>query len=278
MLSIKTFNSMVISLIVLLGFSSHAWSDALEPIKLGIVPQQNATKLAIKWRPLIKHIEKETGLIVQFHTARDIPTFESRLLKGEYDFAYMNPYHYIVANKVAGYNAIAKAKDKKLKGIIVVKKSADIKSLEQLDNSRLALPAPGAFAASLVTQSEFDSRNIKISPVFVSSHDSVYRSVTAGLFPAGGGVIRTFKSMEDNIRNELKVIWTSKGNTPHAIAHHPRVDQALVQKVAEAITTIEKSVMKGEIQSKLKIKGFERANDKEWDDIRQLRIVHQLGQ
>lgn len=59
----------------------------------GVVPQQSATKLAQSWIPLLQELQQLTGVLLRFSTAPDIPTFEKRLAQGQYDFAYMNPYH-----------------------------------------------------------------------------------------------------------------------------------------------------------------------------------------
>jgi len=48
--------------------------------------------------------------------------------------------------------------------------------------------------------------DIEFEPNYVKSHDSVYRAVAAGLFPAGGGVTRTFNSLDPAIREDLRII------------------------------------------------------------------------
>ena len=73
------------------------------------------------------------GVELKFATARDIPTFEKRLAAGEYDVAYMNPYHFTLVNQTPGYTAIAHAKDKKITGILVTKADwkGDLQDLQQ---------------------------------------------------------------------------------------------------------------------------------------------------
>ena len=246
-------------------------------LTIGVVPQQAAAKLAAMWLPLTRYLEKETGIKVVFRTASDIPTFEQRLIDGEYDFSYMNPYHYTVFHDRIGYTAVAKARDKKLKGILVVHKDSSIDSLDELDGQMLAFPSPAAFAATIVTRAELVNNGIDFSSKYVSSHDSVYRAVAAGLYPAGGGIIRTFNSVDESIRNQIKIMWTSTGSTPHAIAHHPRVDKQVVNAITAALISLERtddgiSILKG-----LNVKGFIRANDSDYDDVRSLNINKSVG-
>lgn len=249
-----------------------AQSSALQSLSFAIVPQQSASKLVKLWGPIIKEISQKSGISIHFATAPDIPTFEKRLAAGKYDIAYMNPYHYILFHQSAGYQALAKARDKRIKGIIVVPINSKINNLNDLQNSTLAFPAPGAFAATILTQSDLSEKQINFTPKYVSSHDSVYRSVAKGIYPAGGGIVRTFNNVAANIRAQLRVLWTTKGYTPHAIAIHPRVSADTADKLQHALVAMEQQATGRELLSRIKINGFATANDSDWDDIRALKI------
>jgi phosphonate transport system substrate-binding protein len=237
-----------------------------------IVPQQSASKMAKLWTPVLIYINQQTGLDVQFKTAKDIPTFEQRLSEGEYDFAYMNPYHFTVFNQTPGYQAVAKARDKKIKGILVVRKDSPIQSIQELNNMTLAFPAPAAFAASILPRAELSGMGNTYQARYVSSHDSVYRTVAKGLYPAGGGVMRTFNNVSPDIRDQLKVLWTTKGFTPHAIASHPNIPTEVSILLQSALVAMEQSEEGQQLLKNIKIKGFETAKNEDWDDVRALRI------
>jgi phosphonate transport system substrate-binding protein len=241
-------------------------------LSFGVVPQQAAGKLARLWTPILEYLGRESGLEIRFKTARNIPIFEQRLARGEYDFAYMNPYHFTVFNEDPGYQALARARDKRIKGIMVVRKDSDLQSLDELDNMTLAFPAPAAFAASILPRSELSARAKNIQPKYVSSHDSVYRTVAKGLYPAGGGVIRTFKNMDPDIREQLRILWTSEGYTPHAIAAHPRVPAAVSERLVSALIAMAQSPEGQQLLESIKIKGFDAAHNEDWDDVRSLNI------
>lgn len=249
--------------------SLHALADTFT---FGIVPQQSATRLAAQWGPILEKISEKSGHMIVFSTAADIPTFEQRLKQGEYDFSYMNPYHYSVFSEMPGYMAFAKARDKQIKGIIVVKKGSGIKSLEQLEKQSIAFPSPAAFAASILTQGELNQLGITFTPDYVSSHDSVYLSVAKGFYPAGGGIYRTFESLPAETRDLLTPIKETKGYTPHAIAVHPRVPRDVVDAVSQVLYQLDQSPETLQMLSALKIKGFAEAKDNDWDDVRSLNI------
>jgi phosphonate transport system substrate-binding protein len=243
-----------------------------ETLTFGIVPQQSAKKLARLWTPITAYLSEKTGVKIIFSTANDIPTFEKRLLAGEYDIAYMNPYHFTVFNQKPGYSAIAKQRDKVIKGIVVVPKNSSVQSLSELDQSTLSFPSPAAFAASVLPRAKMSQDGINFKPQYVSSHDSVYLTVSKGLFPAGGGVMRTFNNTDPKVREQLRVLWTTPGYTPHAIAVHPGFDAGLKQKLQDALVGMESNPEGLELLKTINFKGLEAAADQDWDDVRALEV------
>ncbi|WP_246614963.1 phosphate/phosphite/phosphonate ABC transporter substrate-binding protein [Agarivorans litoreus] len=238
----------------------------------GIVPQQSATRLALQWSPLLEAVSQHSGYLLEFKTAPSIAEFEKRLAQGQYDFAYMNPYHYQVYSEQPGYQAFAKSKDKKLSGIIVVSKESDttINNVRDLDAQSMAFPAPNAFAASVVLRGYLTQQEIDFNPFYVGSHDSVYRAVAAGLYPAGGGIPRTFQS--STVKDQLRILWESPGFTPHAIAAHPNVEAPVLAAVQQAFLSMGQDEAQQSLLKALNMKGFVAANDAEWDDVRELGI------
>ena len=258
-------------IIVLSALLQTAWA-ASPALTFGIVPQQSASKLALSWTPLLNRISQETGVQLHFATAPDIREFERRLREGQYDLAYMNPYHYTVFSRVPGYRAFAKEKDKRIRGILVVRHDSGIESLEQLKQQKLAFPSPAAFAASVLTRAHLRNRGIAFEPAYVSSHDSVYRAVAQGLFAAGGGIERTFENVTPEVRSQLRVLWRSQMYTPHAITAHPRVPPEVVEKVMSAMAGLADSEEGRALLAVINFKGIEPANDRDWDDVRALGI------
>ncbi|WP_425440723.1 phosphate/phosphite/phosphonate ABC transporter substrate-binding protein [Photobacterium sanctipauli] len=259
----------VLALPLLCG-SQLAYAEQKELV-FGVVPQQSAAKLAQQWGPLLSAWSEVTGVKFRFATARDIPTFEQRLAEGEYDIAYMNPYHFTLVNHPQGYSALAHAKDKRITGVMVAKKGWD-KELSALDAQSLAFPAPRAFAASILTQSELRQKGLEITPNYVGSHDSVYMAVAKGIYPAGGGVMRTFNSIPDSLREQLTVIYKTQSYTPHAIAYKHSLDDETVALLHQSIGQLNHHEQAKGMFKALNIKGFELAVDSDWDDVVALGI------
>lgn len=259
------------AMMMLASFISQKPASAETALTFGVVPQQSASRLAQIWVPVLDYLGEAIGTPIRFATAKDIPTFEACLAKGAYDLAYMNPYHYTTFNDLAGYQAFARQEKKRLRGLIVVHADSGYQELEDLDGQPIAFPSPAAFGASVIPRAEMKSRDMAIRPAYVKSHDSVYRAVIAGLFPAGGGVLRTFNNVPEAERANLRVLYRTEAYTPHAFAAHPRIDKALLNRLIKriaAITSDRPALLKA-----LGMSGIQPATDKDWDDVRSLDLT-----
>ena len=122
-------------------------------LTLGVVPQQSPLKLSKKWIKVTDYLYKETGIKIIFKTEKSIPKFEKELYAGKYDLSYMNPYHFIIANKTQQYEAFVRAK-KNIVGILLSKSEEVDFTKENLKGKTFLFPAPNAFAATLLAASK----------------------------------------------------------------------------------------------------------------------------
>lgn len=238
-------------------------------LTFGIVPQQSPLKISKKWLQITKYLSKETNLTVVFKTENSIPAFEKKLYNGEYDFAYMNPYHFVLANNSQKYDAKIRA-DKLIKGIIISKEEK--LDINKLKNSTFLFPAPKAFAATMLTKFELKEKyNFDIEKdakfLYVNSHDSVYKGISRDIGQFGGGIVRTynnFKEKED--KEKLNIVYTTKGYPSHPIAFHPRITQEEKKKLIKAFLNMPK-----ELLNILSIKKFIQTQTEEYSVIKRFK-------
>lgn len=257
---------------VLLGLLLSGAAYAGPVFTFGIVPQESSGALAQKWVPVLKWLSQHSGVTLEFSSTKDIPAFEQKLAAGGFDFAYMNPYHFVVYNQSQGYHALARAKGEKISGLLVVPKESPVKSMKELAGSTLVFPAPAAFAASVLVRAELRKNGVNFKPKYVSSHTSVYLNVAQGFYPAGGGVPRTFDMLDEQYRDKLRVLWKSAPYTTHAIAYSPAIDPEAVQRVLAAMEKMSRDPAGLKLLKEVRFSGFEAASDTDWDDIRSLGI------
>jgi phosphonate transport system substrate-binding protein len=202
---------------------------------LSVVPQFTPVDIGLRWAPLLTRIEAETGVRLQLTVPDSIPGFEADFLAGVPDFAYLNPYHMVMAAKARGYVPLVRGGEP-LRGILVVDRRGPIRSLADLRGKSLAFPSPGAFGASLYLRALLhETEGIAFTPVYVGTHQNVYRHVLLGEAPAGGGLVSTLDREPAAIRSRLRALYTTPGTAPHPIAVHPRVPRAVREKIAQAL-------------------------------------------
>ena len=263
---------------ILLGLLLPFFSQAVHAqapaggFSFGIGPAQSAIELAKRWTPVMQYLSEKSGVSLQFKTAKDIPTFQQQMREGVYDFAYINPYHYLQYHKGSGYNAFAREKDGKLFGVLVVKKDGPIQDVAQLNGQTMAFPTPAALAATWLPLGMLKDKGVQVTPQYVNSMDSVYRSVAKGLFPAGGGEMRTLGTIDPEVKNQLRVLWTSEALPPFTFAVHPRVSKDVVAKVQKAMDEMDQNPQGLALLKANNFKGMEVTNDADYNAMRKLNI------
>lgn len=217
--------------LVLLGGAARA-----DTYTIGVVPQFEALRLAEIWTPIVAELEARTGHEFELIGAPNIPTFEQEFEAGLFDFAYMNPYHSIMAQNAQGYEQILRDGSRMLYGILVVRHGSPITDVGQLDGQTVAFPAPNALEASLLMRAELDMlHDVQVNASYVSTHSSAYLNTVLGAAEAAGGVKSTFDALDEPIRQNLRILYETARVPPHPIAAHPRVPAEVVAAFQQAI-------------------------------------------
>jgi phosphonate transport system substrate-binding protein len=211
-------------------------SAQAETYTIGVVPQFEALRLAEIWTPIVDELEARTGHDFELIGAPNIPTFEEEFEDGLFDFAYMNPYHSIMAQNAQGYTQILRDGSRMLYGILVVRLGSPIQDVTELDGKTVAFPAPNALGASLLMRAELDMlHDVQVDASYVSTHSSAYLNTVLGAAEAAGGVKSTFDSLDEPIRENLRILYETARVPPHPIAAHPRVPVDVVAAFQQAI-------------------------------------------
>ncbi len=226
----------LLTLLILTASTNLVWSAEKAIYRFGVVPQFEQRKLFRIWRPILNELEQRTGLSFKLVGSPKIPVFEQKFEQGDYDFAYMNPYHLLIAHDCQGYLPLVRDGGRTLKGILVVAKESSIKSVQELAGKRVAFPSPNALGASLLMRAELAKlHGVKVLPHYVKTHSSVYLHVALGQTLAGGGVAATMRSQKPEVRQRLRILYETRPMTPHPISAHPRVPEADREKVRRAL-------------------------------------------
>ena len=254
-------------------FSINAHAEKKNIYTIGIVPQFEIRHIRKIWNPIINEVEKATGYELKLIGSPTIPDFEREFTAGRFDFAYMNPYHMLVAEKAQGYIPLIRDSSRKLHGILVVRQDSEITSVKDLDGKKIAFPAPNALGASLLMRANLiNDYKIKFNPVYVKTHSSVYLNVVVKQTSAGGGVQKTLKQQRNNIKGALRILHRTPGVSPHPFAAHPRVPEQVREKIKQTLLELGESPIGKALLSKIPIKKVGEASIKDYYPIKKFKL------
>jgi phosphonate transport system substrate-binding protein len=200
-----------------------------------VAPQFTTTQLFKHWTPFLERVGKSAGLCFELRVAPTIFEFEQALFRGDADLAFLNPYHVVLVQKKQAYVPLVTSGKSQLIGTLLVRRDSRITTFKQLEGQRIAFPAPNAFAATMLTRAALEQQKIKTTPSFVGTHSNVFRAVINGDAAAGGAVLNTLGRESPEVRDMLRILYTSAGFAPHPVAAHPRVPLPVRVKFVEAL-------------------------------------------
>ncbi len=215
-------------------------ATAQTPVKysFAVVPQYSAIELHKDWAPLLARLSRDTGFTFELKIATSIPLFEASFLKGEPDFAYMNPYHAVMAKKAQAYAPLLRD-SKPLLGVLVVRKDGPYKTLKDLDGQKIAFPAPNAFGASLYMRALLtENAAIHFDSNYVKTHSNVYRHVIRKEAAAGGTVNAALNDEVPEVREQLHILYQTPAVASHPVVAHPRIAGPVQKAVTQAFLAL----------------------------------------
>jgi phosphonate transport system substrate-binding protein len=231
----------------MLGFFAMGLCVASEtsvhsPLKytFAVVPQFSPSQLHQEWIPVLQRISHETGIALELKLVASYPKFESELMRGVADFAYVNPYHVVMSQPTQGYLPLLRD-SKPLVGILLARKDSVFKSPQDLKGQTIAFHAANAFGASLYMRALLtENFALQFTPRYLGTHSNVLRHLARNDVVAGGSVMSAFNGERPEVREQLHIIYKTPEVASHPIVVHPRVPVQVRDAVLHALLEMAK--------------------------------------
>lgn len=248
-------------------------AQAQQAYTVGVVPQFEPRRLLATWSPILEDLQRRTGLKFVYKGSTNIPEFEAAFAKGEFDFAYMNPYHALLAHEQQGYEPIVRDGGSKLYGVLVVARNSPVTKVSDLQGKKIAFPAPNALGASLLMRADLDrEKGIKFEPIWAQTHASAYLLAALGRADAAGGVMGTLKQQPQDVQDQLRVVYETERMPTHPIVAHPRVDEKVRLRVQQALLDMGANVAGQALLAGIPIKQPKGAAFEDYRGLAKLRL------
>ncbi len=202
-----------------------------------VVPQAPPVVMTARWSPILDRISRESGVRLRMKLYERVEAFQADLAAGAVDLAYLNPVQAIHAWQAARYRPLVRDA-KAIRGVLFVRADSEIHSVAALGGREVAFVGPWSICT---TSLRHEFRGAGLVPRYVGTSANAYKTVVLGLTPAGGVLDSAFEDAPAEIRDKLRVIYSTPPMASHAVVAHPRVPAPVAERVAEAFRALARS-------------------------------------
>lgn len=204
--------------------------------RLAVVPQLTPVEMYTSWKPVVEALAR-SDFACELVIHPTIASFEREFLDGSADFIYLNPYHMVMARNAHGYVPLLR-EERPLEGVLLVARDSPVRSLKDLQGARLSFPAPNALGASLYLRALLAEEKVSYQAHYAGNHRNAIRQVLSGDSVAVGAIRSTYELETLEVKNALRVLYSTPAIAPHAIAAHPRVPLVAKQQLVEVFQAL----------------------------------------
>lgn len=222
---------------------SKTSSQEEKVLKIGAIPDQDASKLNRSFGELEKYLSEKTGLKVEYVPSTDYAALVTAFERGEMHLAWFGGLTGVQArNVVPGAQAIAqRPMDQEFHSVFITQKNIDAKNLQDLKGLSFTFGSESSTSGHLMpryflTQEGIDAtKDFDSAPNFSGSHDKTWKLVESGAFEAGVLNESVWKSAVDEGKvdlNKVKVAYV----TPSYYDYHWTVNDNIDKEFGEGTT------------------------------------------
>ncbi len=238
-------------------------------LTFGFLPFVSTDLLVKRFEPLADYLSKKLGVEVHFETAHDFATFQRRTVNEKrYDFLLTAPHFYYLAQRQAGYRAVARLNAKESYAVIVVREESPIVSLRDLCGKKLTTPDRLALMTALIRRTVAAigcKKGNEVAILPTPSHNAALLNAYNRTSDAAGFVSYTLKLAATAVSNSMRVIGRTE-STPHIpISVAPWVDRKTAVKFTKIILSLEETKEGMAVLKKMERRGFKAATPREYD-------------
>jgi len=245
------FSIMLLAILNFFGLGLLPQIASGDVLRFGVgLYQPDKEKNDATYRPLAEYIGKQLDRAVKLYTVDTWEGLAKSLANGETDIALMGPWGYVLANHVAGAQAVSTILyDGKPEyfAIMITHPKSGIKSIADLKGKTFAFGDKGSTSGYLIPNYHFQKSGIDINTflgkVINTKHQTIELQVTRGELDAGADYNRNRDAMiSDGLIKaaDSVIFWTSDPLPNDAIAVSSTLakDAAFVAKLQAALATI----------------------------------------
>lgn len=251
-------------------------------LKVALLPDENASTIIKKNRPLQEYLEKTLGKKVELIVTTDYSSMIEAMRHGRLDLAYFGPLSYVLAKQKSDIEPFAAVKQKgktTYQAVVIANTAAGIETVGDIQGKDVAFGDKASTSSHLIPKSMLAEQNLlagkNYKEHFVGAHDAVAMSVQNGHAQAGGLSKPIFETLVQRgmIKPEkVKVVAESKPFPQYPWTMRSDLNPQLKQKIRMVFLEIDDPA----ILKPFKADGFGSVTDKDYDVVRNLGSLLKL--
>ena len=223
--------------------------------KMTAIPDESPTELARKAVPLVKYLEQQLGMKVEFTPVSDYAAAVEALVNKQVDMAWYGGFTFVQANIRSGGKVIPlvqREEDEKFRSVFITSDPA-IKTLADLKGKTVSFGSQSSTSGHLMPRSVLLQANIDPDRDFKrvaysGAHDATIAAVAAGKVDAGAlnsSVWDKFVADKKVDTSKVKVIFTTPPYFDYNWTVHADMPAAQREKLTKAFLSLSPATPEG---------------------------------
>ncbi|MBI3078715.1 MAG: putative selenate ABC transporter substrate-binding protein [Deltaproteobacteria bacterium] len=239
----------VAAVIFMAGVQALA-GDIPKVLRVSAIPDENPTELHRIYAPIVKYLEKEIGIPVQFIPVVDYAATVEGLAAKKLDMVWYGGLTHVQARIRTGNTAYAIAmreEDTKFRTVFVTNPKANIKTLQELKRKTFAFGSSGSTSGHTMPRYFLLQEGIVPERDFAKfaysgAHDATAKWVESGRVDAGAVNIAVWEKLVEEKKVDTKrvfVFWTTPPYVDYNWTVRGDLDKGLVDKLRAAFLKLD---------------------------------------
>ena len=251
------FSSRILkSMLACAAFTALAGAAHAQAVfKVTAIPDESPTELARKAVPLVKYLEQQLGMKVEFTPVSDYAAAVEALVNKQVDMAWYGGFTFVQANIRSGGKVIPlvqREEDEKFRSVFITSDPA-IKTLADLKGKTVSFGSQSSTSGHLMPRSVLLQANIDPDKDFKrvaysGAHDATIAAVAAGKVDAGALNISVWDKfvLEKKVdATKVKVIFTTPPYFDYNWTVHADMPAAQREKLTKAFLSLSAATPEG---------------------------------
>jgi phosphonate transport system substrate-binding protein len=267
---------MLLLLLVGCGSGSEQGSSDPDPLRVGVVPNQNPEKVEAEYEPFADYLSEQLGRKVELTVPTSYNAVVEAMVNDKLDLAYFGGLSYVQARNRGNVTPLVteinpRTGDTTYHSVIIVPADSEIQDVSELRGKDFAFGSVSSTSGSLypaimLRDAGIDYRTDLGNFNYTNGHDATAQAVANGQVDGGGLEDRILYNLEDQGTVDKDSVRVIEESDP--IEGYPWVVRsALSDDLKEQITQAFLNIEDPGLLNLLRAQGYQRVDAKDYDYV-----------